>query len=173
MGKSWIAFLSGTLIIALGGMIVFFLQSPVEDAMNAPEVIAVAMYGEKICPDKLSFKTLEEVSPFAVTIQNIGEDGMATIEISSDKLESRATDVDEFSDLNKKEAFLSAKSTKVFKFEVSPEDKLANLDEFDVTLNYGCYEKVVGKTFTCDEKIQCCKYKKQSRDTFQLVSQTC
>ena len=163
-----------TSIIALviAGVVVFLIQSPVQEAITGPKVFAVSQYQEKICPETISFKTREQVAPFSIKLQNIGHDGMLTLKISSDKLLSRKSDVDEFKEENMKEFFVEGKESKDFKFELKPK-VMGDLPLFSLKITFSCYEKVITGTARCDDQVLCCKYEKKEGANFKLVSQTC
>jgi len=172
MAKQWIVgIITSVIAIVIAGIVVFLIQSPVQEAISGPKVFAVPQYEEKICPEVISFKTLEQIAPFSVKLQNIGDDGMLTMKISSDELLSRKSDVDEFMEENLKEFFVSAKESKDFKFELKP--KKAGMNLFSLNLIFSCYEKVITGTVRCDDQVLCCKYEKKEGADFKLVSQTC
>ena len=79
-----IGIITGVIILVIGGIVAFFVQKPVQEILERPDVIAIDQYNEKVCPETISFKTREEVAPFSIKVQNIGTDGMAFMKISSD-----------------------------------------------------------------------------------------
>lgn len=150
--------LKSGMILLIAGLI---LGPPIADIMDSPEIIMVAKYDEKIVPRDIVFNTNEDpTASISIELLNSGDSGTVYVGMGSDKLLSRANNMEQFKATSFEKWFVNKQNYQDYSFELNMNESCENVENFTIYLDYGWSEKVYGFDIDGGEKTRAFTYQK-------------
>lgn len=166
--------IKGILIGLLSGIILIILGVIIPDIMNPPEITRVTTPYGKFCPNSIKFDSGNGMANFEIKVKNSGDDGILFVKLNSDKLISRKNNEGEYTSNSEKAWPVDSKKIGTFGFDLKEREDIENIENFTISLDYGCYEKIIGLPFGYKQENCYCDYQKETyRDEFKLLNETC